>query len=517
MPILSNFDRSVLLRLLFTTTGGLVVYYYYYYHVTRSILPSTQKLKKIPIPKGRVPYFGHLFSLTDSPSNQLARWQKELGPIMCVSMGVKSWIFLGDPDLAHDLLGRHGAITSNRPFQTFTHYYYSKNRGIVFNNPSPEWNKTRAAVLQFISPKIIAGLNHILEPEADALVQNLLDASIKHDQHQVDIIEPLQLASMNIILCIGFGKRASSTSDSLFQAVMTNLEKTIEHANMVRDMRTFLPAFSIFDYLFRPGMKNFIEKDTNPLYRQLINEAHESNVDCLVNKLRELGHMDEKTLMVTMSDVIAGGSDTIAITAAWALVILCCYQETQRAVRKEVDQFIVTYKRLPSFTDRNHLPLLVSVQKECMRYRVTSAFGLLHETSKDVTCRGYFIRKGTTIVSNMRAIHMNPDVYNDPEKFMPERFMNRLKPMATCANSNPQERDHFVFGWGRRTCPGIHMAEVEIYNILVRLLAKTTIEPMISKEGNPIYPDLDKLVDAGGLIMPKDRVLRINKRTDSPA
>ena len=87
---------------------------------------------------------------------------------------------------------------------------------------------------------------------------------------------------MNITLSIGFGKRASSTSDSLFQAVMNNLEKTIGHADMVRDMKTFLPALSIFDYLFRPGMNNFIEKDTNPLYRPLINEAFESNVDCLV-------------------------------------------------------------------------------------------------------------------------------------------------------------------------------------------------------------------------------------------
>ena len=66
---------------------------------------------------------------------------------MCVSMGVKPWIFLGDADLAHDLLVRQGIATSNRPFQTYTHYYYSQNRGIAFNNPSPEWNKTRAAGL----------------------------------------------------------------------------------------------------------------------------------------------------------------------------------------------------------------------------------------------------------------------------------------------------------------------------------------------------------------------------------
>ena len=142
-------------------------------------------------------------------------------------------------------------------------------------------------------------MSHILESEADTLVQNLLHASSKHDQ--VDILKPLKLASMNVVLGIGFGKRASSTDDPLFQTIMGNLEKAIEHLNMMRDMRTFLPAFSIFDYLFRPSMKKLIEKDTNPLYRQLINEAYESDTDCLVKKLKELGHMDEKAIIVTMS------------------------------------------------------------------------------------------------------------------------------------------------------------------------------------------------------------------------
>ena len=65
------------------------------------------------------------------------------------------------------------------------------------------------------------------------------------------------------------------------------------------------------------------------------------------------------------------------------MVILCCYKDTQIAIQNEIDTFIAAHGRLPSFTDRDHLPLLVSFQKECMRYRVTIAFGLLHETSKD--------------------------------------------------------------------------------------------------------------------------------------
>ncbi|KAI9490810.1 cytochrome P450 [Zychaea mexicana] len=528
-----NNDRSLFITL--ALTGGGLAAYYYFMRTVANPDSKQRPLENIPVPKGGVPYFGHLFALTSSPSSQIAKWQKELGLIMCVNMGVKPWIFLSDPDLAHDLFCKNGSATSNRPFQTFTHHYHSKNRGIAFNNPSSQWNKTRAAVSQYISSKTVSGLSHVLELEADALVQRLLDTSAKDGQ--VDIVEPLQLAAMNGILTIGFGKRASSINDPLFQAVMGNLNEAIRHANMVRDMRVFLPAFSLFDYLFRPGMHGFVEKDTNPLYRRLIKEGLESNADCLVKRLSQLDYLDEKALIVTMNDVIAGGSDTVAITAAWAMVILCRHQETQRAVRKEVDEFIAMHKRIPTFADRDQLPLLVSVQKECMRYRVTSAFGRIVSMNLlvvavivavlvflikhlrchllTVTCRGYFIPKGTTLVSNMRAIHMNPDVYDDPEKFIPDRFINRSKPMYACANMNVQERDHFVFGWGRRTCPGVYMAEVEIYNILVRLLAKSIIAPPFSPDGKLIYPDLDKLDDVGVVILPKDRILRIIARSDT--
>ncbi|KAI9272629.1 cytochrome P450 [Phascolomyces articulosus] len=377
----SNIDQPVIIRF-FLTTDGLVAahYYYYYYYGTHysSLVSSTQKLKKIPIPKGRIPYLGHLFVLTNSPSNQLAQWQKEL----------------------------------------------------------------------------VSGLNHILEPEADILVQNLLDASSSTDkgqQQQVDILKPLQLAAMNIILNIGFRKRAVSVDDPLFQSVLSNLEKAVGHANM----------------------------ETNPLYRQLVKEALEN-------------------------DVIAGGSGTTAITAAWALVILCRYQDTQRAIRNEVDQFIATQGRLPTFADR--LSTFVNFCTKGMHAISSNKFFWFASRNNKRWVLQY--------ASNMLAIHMNPDVYDNPEKFIPDRFMNRLKPMAACAHANISERDHFVFGWGRRACPGIHMAEVEIYNILVRLLAKATINPITDSNGNPVYPDIDNIDDAGVVILPKDRILCITKRTD---
>lgn len=62
---------------------------------------------------------------------------------------------------------------------------------------------------------------------------------------------------------------------------------------------------------------------------------------------------------------------------------------------------------------------------------------------------GYLIPKGATIISNMDSMHKQSKLYPEPEKFMPERFINNLKTMQAAANGKLEDRDHFNFGWGR--------------------------------------------------------------------
>lgn len=57
----------------------------------------------------------------------------------------------------------------------------------------------------------------------------------------------------------------------------------------------------------------------------------------------------------------------------------------------------------------------------------------------------------------MLSIHKNGERYPEPEKFKPERFLDNLKTMSASANGSIDGRDLYVFGWGRRICPGIYL------------------------------------------------------------
>ncbi|CAE6485323.1 unnamed protein product [Rhizoctonia solani] len=75
------------------------------------------------------------------------------------------------------------------------------------------------------------------------------------------------------------------------------------------------------------------------------------------------------------------------------------------------------------------------------------------------------------VIFNIWAIHSNPDRFEDPKTFKPERFMNHKMSMAeSIAQGDPFQRDHFAFGAGRRSCPGVQVAEQNMFIALSRLL-----------------------------------------------
>ncbi|KAI8143136.1 cytochrome P450 [Fennellomyces sp. T-0311] len=476
------------------------------------------KLKEIPSPKGAIPYFGHLLILEEEvPVAQFNRWHEELGPIISIQMGVKQWLSISDPYLAYEIFNVNGRYTSDRPYTTYLSEFFSLNsKGITTGNPSQQWKKTRAAAIQILSPKNHEHFEKLHGPEVDALIESLLYATKKHGA--VDVHSPLQLTSLNVILSTCFGKRVESTEDPLFKEITAVMTESMRRSSASEELNTFLPILTVVDVLFgkKKDMRKFIYEKRNPLFDKLIKEALKSGVTCFAKSLTELEDVNEyNNVLVTLSDAIFAGTDTTAVTLTWMMVILCHYPHVQQTIRDELDEFIYKHKRLPTFNEWEHLPYSASVQKECMRFRPTSPFGLPHVANQDFECSGYLIPKGATIVCNMHAMHRNKKFCRDPEKFIPDRFYSHAKPMYTSANAGVEDRDHFNFGWGRRTCPGAYLAEMEMFNVWVRLFSTCIIEPAIDASGKPVYPDLYTFLNGGIVTMPFNPTMRIIRRTDA--
>jgi cytochrome P450 len=116
-------------------------------------------------------------------------------------------------------------------------------------------------------------------------------------------------------------------------------------------------------------------------------------------------------------------------------------------------------------SDIAKLPYLQAVVKETLRLHATVPIGL-NKAEATVEIQGYEIPKGTTIYVNLWDICRRAKVWDDPEKFMPERFFAD-RDVISFSGTN---FELIPFGAGRRICLGLPLAERMLHLMLASLL-----------------------------------------------
>ena len=188
------------------------------------------------------------------------------------------------------------------------------------------------------------------------------------------------------------------------------------------------------------------------------------------------------------------------------------YPEVQARAAAEVQE-VVGSDRLPTLADRASLPYCSAVLKELFRWAVVGPLGELESCnqrqsdelkpltgvphvnkSQDDVYEGVFIPKGTIVIANIwfvpshsryghpihpifRAITRDPKTYTNPHIFDPLRFLDRKEP-ETKAN----------FGYGRRYCPGVGLAEASMFLQISQMLAVFKLERTRDTNGHEIIP-----------------------------
>ncbi|KAI8644833.1 cytochrome P450, partial [Parasitella parasitica] len=448
-------------------------------------------------------YLGHKLAMGDVPAHKITEWQKELGPIIKVKMGAQDWIFVGDSSMVHDIYSMDPSLTSDKPHFIFGNPI-SRNgqRHVALADDGSRWKDARSAVLHMLSPSSVKEFSQGLQDEAQRMVNQL----IKRTQHHgsVDPLSIIQCTSINVILSMAFSHPGvRSPYDPLYKCIMDVSGARLEHGSYWRSF----PILSYIDRFFRNGhqTKRFVNPVGYSQVQKLIQKARESKSDNLVKKIDLMSKnddIDEHYITVMMSELLVAGTDAVSSSTAWTFATLCHYPDVQRKLAEEIDNFIRKHYRIPTFDDRLELPYYNAVQKECLRIRPPVYFGIPRRAIEDVVYRNYLIPKGSIIVSNIHALHNDEYAFTEPEKFIPERFLHDKSTMHARANGKLENRDHHAFGWNNRVCPGIALAEHEMFNIVTRVMARCTIKPANLPNGQHVYPNLKDIRSRGAAVVP---------------
>ena len=169
--------------------------------------------------------------------------------------------------------------------------------------------------------------------------------------------------------------------------------------------------------------------------------------DCFATdflKTKEVQLMDETQKLFTMGTLIEAGSDTSRVSIGQIIAGAATYPDWVKRAREQLDSICgADAERLPGWDDHDQLPYITAVVKEGFRWRPNIAeIGAPTSLIKDDEYEGYKFPAGTVFTWNAWAIALDEKEYKDPERFMPERFLN--------ADLNNPLKGHWAFGPGKK-------------------------------------------------------------------
>ena len=203
----------------------------------------------------------------------------------------------------------------------------------------------------------------------------------------------------------------------LYRHLNLSSANTSERIKMARKLRKF------YNDIIDEHRKHFDSSDLRDYTDVYLDEIKQAQQNDLTK------HINDDNLQATISHLFAAGSETTVTTLRWAFLYMIANPEIQSKVQREIDD-VVGRNRLPNLADKEQLPFTEATIMEAQRIGSIVPLGVPHYSSEDTTLFGYTIPANTMIVSNIWAIHNDPDVWKDPETFRPERFLHGDKLVA---------------------------------------------------------------------------------------
>ncbi|KAF7369234.1 putative cytochrome P450 [Mycena venus] len=459
-----------------------------------------------------LPLVGNLHLLpTQFIHYKFTEWARKYGGFYSLKLGSGTAIVLTDAGAVKELMDKRSATTIDRP-RIHLAEVVAQGLHLVFSRYSEKWKLLRKATQATLTPQASARHLPIQQAEAIQLAHDLLQSPEAFYNH-------IQRYSNSVILSVLYGKRAPR-----YETPETVTFYKVEHEWVTLLEPGATPPMDFFPFLkYVPEcwaewktVAQSVRKLQRDMYFNLLDKTQErlqkgepngSYVEELIERQGEL-KLDREMIGYLGGVLIETGSETTTSYLQSLVLALVAYPEAQKKAQEEIDR-VVGEHRMPTLDDLEHMPYVRAMILETHRFRPVAPFGIPHCTlaaEEASNYKGYVIPAGSTIYINVWGIFHDPgkfvspvpaglhlirtsDLFDDPENFVPERYLlteNGTKPGVDGSDLRPT----FVFGAGRRICPGLHVAQHTINLNVMNLLWAFDFSKAVDANGNTIEVDV---------------------------
>ncbi|KAI5890488.1 cytochrome P450 [Schizophyllum commune H4-8] len=449
---------------------------------------------KLPLPPGPpgLPLLGNLLDLPfDFQWLKFAEWSKQCSSdVIHISVGGKSIIGLQSFEACFDLLERRSSNYSSRadtPMLDLMGWGFQL-AGLKYG---PWWRAHRRAFHNLFN---IESVRRFLPQEKKAtnmFLRRMLHAPTR------DLRRELRFMVASIVMDVTYGIHAKPENDPYIEAA----DRSFHEASIAALPNSYwVNVFPLLKHVpvWMPGAgfkrhakecKKDTEQMVNAPFKETIrlmtvDPSRTSFVSLSLEKARAKGDTaQEEVIKNTAGITYSGAMDTTVATLLNFTLHMLENPEIQRRAQDELDN-VLDPGRLPDFDDEEKLPYITAIIRETMRIHPVAPMAVPHVYSGDVddVYHGYTISRGSILIPNVWAITHDEVMYPDPYLFRPERFLTpegKLDPTVRDPSS-------LVFGFGRRICPGRHLALASAWITVASVLCVYNIQQAKRPDGSTI-------------------------------
>ncbi|KAL5993805.1 hypothetical protein ACLOJK_038162 [Asimina triloba] len=434
-------------------------------------MPVAKKPNMLPSPF-KLPILGNLHQLGGSLFHRsLQALSNQHGPLMLLQLGSVPAVIVSSAEMAEEVLKTHDVAFAGRPLplsKAARDIIYGCN-DVAFAPYGDYWRYSRKIfITELLSPKRVKSFANVREEEVGILMKEISTSC--SSSSVINLTEMLLALTCDIISRIALGRKYSE---------LLGIAKEMEAVMGSLSVGNFVPWLRWMDTIngldgrmkrFHGVLDSFLDQiisdrgnDDDDANLEELQDFVDVLLDIQKNPMSGDRHLSLDNLKALIADTFIAAIGSTTVTMEWAMTELMRNPPVMKKAQEEVRKTVGNKGKVEEadLAQMNYLRMII---KEALRVHPPGPLLLPHESTESSTIKGYHIPEKTMVLINVWAIARDPKSWENPDAFVPERFINNP------VDFTGQDYQFLPFGSGRRICPGIRFSMGTIELALANLL-----------------------------------------------
>nr|XP_011457550.1 PREDICTED: geraniol 8-hydroxylase-like [Fragaria vesca subsp. vesca] len=396
------------------------------------LIQALHRRTRVRLPPGPKPFplVGNLFDLGDKPHISLTNLSQHYGSIMSLKLGQITTVVVSSPTMAKEILRIYDHLFCNRTIPDALRVLIDNS--LPWMPVSPRWrNLRKICTSQLFATRVLDANKENRREKVQELIASVNDNMIKG-------------------LAVDIGKAAFITSLNLLSRTIFSVDLADDDSSSSNEITKEFKKIStgMLEEAGKPNLGDFF-----PVLKKIDPQGRRRRFTNHYNKM--LGLFES---VIKQRLEFRKGDDYVASNDMLDTLIDLREEENEEDLNnpKVIEHLLSALFVAGTEQESNiaRLPYLQAIIKETFRLRPVAPLLLPRKAETDVEIGGYIVPKGAQVLVNIWAIGRDPSIWDNPNSFMPERFLGSDNQIDVMGNNF----ELIPFGSGRRICPGLPLA-----------------------------------------------------------